>query len=178
MTPTQVISNTALPLPSEDNVREQIKGMAGYSDDSSFENALPETTIESATETEELTPTGRKKRKLGPRKPKLINSEEITDPIIKRFNERANSLGGSELVTTAFKFTGKPLETEEKDELNDFFYVLSKKGGFDVQSSWFLMGLYCVFMLVRFFIIRTDLGKQLEGIFTLTGNKEKKEEKQ
>jgi hypothetical protein len=178
MTPTSIISNTAVPLPSEDSVRPQIKGMSGFSSDESFEDALPDSTIEDAG-AEELTPTGRKKRKLGPRKSKLISSDEIVDPIVKRFNERANSLGGSELVTTAFKFTGKPLETEEKDELNDFFYVLSKKGGFDVQSSWFLMGLYCVFMLVRFFIIRTDLGKQLEGIFTLNpANKGKKEEKE
>lgn len=174
----KVISNTIVPPPNEDAVRSQIKGMSGFSSDESFEDALPDSTIEDAGAAEELTPTGRKKRKLGPRKPKLVSSEEITDPIIKRFNERANSLGGSELVTTAFKFTGKPLEVEEKDELNDFFYVLSKKGGFDVQSSWFLMGLYCVFMLVRFFIIRTDLGKQLEGIFNLSGSKEKKESKE
>lgn len=147
-------------------VRDEIKNMSGFNSDEELEAYLPESTVSTTTEfppaDNDLTPTGRKKRKLGPRKKKLDDTGEPTDKRIERFKERATGLGGKSVVTVGFEMSGQPLKHEEDEELGDFFYALSKKANIDPTENWILLGLYFVFMLSRFIVARTNLGDEIK----------------
>lgn len=125
----------------------------------------------------EYTPTGRIKKTRDPNKKshhKKVTSSPgapvgevlpAEDPIITRFKKRSSALGGAQLTRTGFKLTGKPLEHDEDEEVSDYFYALTSKGGLDIMSSWFLMGLYALFMIARLVVVRTEAGSEFRKFF-------------
>lgn len=153
-------------MATESIVRDEIKSMSGFNSDEELEAFLPESTVSTTTEFPQpdydptLTPTGRKKRKFGPRKPK--GDAEPTDKRLERFKERATGLGGKSVVTVGFEMSGQPLKDDEDEELGDFFYALSKKANIDPTENWILLGLYFVFMLSRFIVSRTNFGDEIK----------------
>lgn len=157
----KISSVTAVQSPSEpkQEVREQIIKMAGAGSDEDWANSLPDSTLSSP---EITVPAEERTKRKYTKRVKPVEIPKEVDPRIKRFNERANSLGGAGLVKGAFKASGNALNQEEEDEMNDFFYAFSQKANFDITQSWFLMGLYLVFMLIRFYIVRTDIIEQVQ----------------
>jgi len=158
-------------------VRDEIKNLSGFNSDEQLESWLPESTVReaplpdmtSAAQTE-YTPTGRIK------KPRKKKDETEIDKRKERFKERATGLGGKSIIVTGFEMTDKPLDTDEDEELGDFFYVLSQKANIDPSENWILMGLYFVFMLARFTISRTSLGDDIKKFLSPKTEEEKQTE--
>lgn len=147
-------------------VRDQIKAMTGHATDEEFELAVPENTDAVAE-----APLKRKRRSKAEieleRGGTVLPPEDplMSDPRYKKAIGRMNSLGGAAIIDTGFKLTGKPLEQEEKNEWDDFFYVVSKKGGLDPSQNWWLMGLFAFFLLTRHAVARTEIGEHFMEFF-------------
>lgn len=138
----------------------------------SLASSIPDST---ATASEQ--PTKRKYTKR-----QHVNSD--VDPLQedKRYQEaitRMSSLGISSTVKTAFKATGKPLDTEEAQEFDDVAYVMSKRYKLDPSGSPILMAVYVILLLAKAIGLRVmnlnnaDIWSHFDGLF---GKKEEEKE--
>lgn len=142
-----------------DQVRGPIKDMLAGGSDEDFKNSLPETTSDSGDLWDTpLEPKPRKPRK--PRAPK----EDVSTPIDKRL-ERAQGkmvgLGAAGLVSAGFTMSGKPLNDEEHEDVDDQFYLISKKVGGN-SDSWILIIGYTLALLAKLIILRTEFGEDFQ----------------
>ena len=140
-------------------VRPQIKAMAGSSLEDMAKTA-PDSTLTALPEEPKRT-----RRPRNPVDPVLEADPNMADPRYKQAVANMSSLGGKQLIKTGFAATGKPLNPEEENDVDDCMYVISKKGGLNPANNWWLLGLYVFFLLVRLIAVRTELGTQLAGLF-------------
>lgn len=89
----------------------------------------------------------------------------MSDPRYKSAVTNMSGLGGARLVKVAFNVTGKGLDGDEEVEVDDLFYVIGKRSKLDPGASWFVLGLYAIFLLARLVVVRTDAGEQLKKLF-------------
>jgi hypothetical protein len=154
----------AIPAPS---VKEPIRDMLAPGTEEDFVSSLPETT---STEKMDFPSTD-----LGEAKPKRKYAKKIAEqapenPLFedKRYRDaigRMNGLGGARVIKVGFNVTGKPLESEEESEIDDLFYVIGKRSKLDPGESWFILGLYALFLLIRLIVVRTEAGEALKKLF-------------
>jgi hypothetical protein len=138
--------------------------------DDDFLDSLPETTSESNTVPELKTrkprsdagkPRGRK-----PRGSQLEISGEPKDEKLERAKQKFASLGGGTAIKSLFVMMDKPLEPKEEEDVDDYFYLLSKKAQLDPSDSWIIM-FFCAFLLVgRLLGTRTAIGGELKKLFS------------
>lgn len=161
------------PRNSENATRPEIARMSGHTSLDDLAAAIPGDTTTGAPADD--------KPKRG-RKPKAEAPE--VNPLMadKRYSEAVanmSSFGGAKTVKTAFHMTGKPLEDDEEKEVNDLFYVISKKYTLDPANSGIFLSIYSVLMLLRFIGVRfmgttsNNMWEQFSGIF---GGKKKEDE--
>jgi len=155
----------------KDPVREQVKQMSGHATEAEMVESLPENTM-TATPAEELTPTGRPRRKNKPRAVAEPTEDPLmTDPIYKKHVERMRSKTGGGLVTGGFKIASKVLDKPEvaltdpeQEDVKGCFYVASRKFGWglDPTSSPWTMAFYLFGLIGTFVFSRVAAAKANE----------------
>jgi hypothetical protein len=152
----------------ESPVRGPIKEMLAGGDEKSFLESLPEQT---STETDSLSPeesTPRRKRRTKAEMAKDANAAPV-DMRLERAKSKAAGLGAAKLVESGFAAASKPLDEQEKEDLDDQFYLIANKAGIDPSGSWLFLVLYTIALLGRLVLKRTELGEEvgdfIKGIF-------------
>jgi hypothetical protein len=158
-------------------VREPIKAMLAGGSEEDFKDSLPEQTSseDAGGSPEEQAPRRKRRSKAEIAAAKGEGAQAPVDKRLERAKVKASGLGGAALVESGFKITGKPLDTQEKEDVDDQFYLIASKAGIDPSGSWLFVILYTVALLARLILSRTDLGEQLKNF--LEGRKEEKEGK-
>lgn len=154
-------------------VRPQIKNMVSPGTDEDFEKNLPTSTAQS--ENPETDPPRRKRRTKeemaaarGEAGDKPIDPN-MSDPRYAKIVAGMSSLGGKEAVAIACKATGKPLDAEEAQKVDDTFYVLAKKTQFNPADSWIGLLIYCVILALQITLARTDIIERVKLLFLKQG---------
>lgn len=142
----------------DDTPKAEIVNMLSPEDDKSFLGSLPDTTVDASdfelTAPESDRPinpaTGKPRRanygvKRGPRKPST--SPETDDPQLERAKRKFASMGAGRATKKFFDLIEKPLDADETEDVDDYFYLLSKKANIDPSQSWLMM-LVCFVVLV------------------------------
>lgn len=146
--------------------RQQITDMLAPGSEQEFAESLPESTNVSF----ELTPpesVGRKRRSdAGVRRKKSAEPSAGDDPILDRAKRKYSTLGGGTAVKKLFDLMEKPLDIQEKEDVDDYFYLLAKKGNLDPSQSWFVMIVCGLILLATLFGSRTPLGDALKDAFS------------
>lgn len=156
---------------TEIQATDQITNILAPGSEEDFVKSLPENT---AVSTEEAPP-----RKKYQRKPKTIDAATgeidplMSDPRYQKAIGNMSGLGGARFVKVGFSVSGKPLENDEESEIDDLFYVIGKRSKLDPGASWFVLGLYSLFLLCRLIVVRTDAGDQLKKFFEPKKEEEK-----
>lgn len=164
----------------QNETRDAIKNMSGFSTFEEVGKATPEQTALPGMEGE--TPKKRGRKPGSKNTPKTSTVE--ADPLLqdKRYQqavERMAAFGSSQAIETAFKVTGAPLEDEEKLRINDLTYVASKRYNLDPSRSPVLMAIYTIILLAQLILVRVvgttsgEMWKQFQGLF---GKKEEEVE--
>ena len=161
-------------------VREPIKDMLASGSEQSFTESLPEvTTSETMGDSPEEIRVRRKRRtKEEIAREKGAQPKVPIDERLERAKAKAAGLGGAALIESGFRVSGKPLNTEEDEDLKDQFYLISVKAGIDPSGSWLFVILYTVALLARLVLSRTELGEQIKKLFMpkKEGGEEKNEQ--
>lgn len=144
------------------SVREPIRDMLAPGSEESFIESLP-----SDTSTPAALPGAEEVKTRKPRTPKApVDSDDpMNDARYKKAIGNMSGLGGARIIKVGFQATGKPLQPEESDEVDDLFYVIGKRSKLDPGSSWVILGVYAFFFLCRLIVMRTEAGKNLSKLF-------------
>lgn len=141
-------------------IRGPVKDMLAAGSDDNFLSSLPEnTSTEGATNEPKTRKPRRSKEEMARAKGK--NADAPVDARLERAKAKAAGLGGGSLVKSGFEMSGKPLNSEESEDVDDQFYLIASKAGIDPSGSWFFLILYTVALLARLVLSRTDLGEQV-----------------
>jgi hypothetical protein len=148
---------TATPPASND----QITNILAPGDEESFSESLPESTATMETD--------KPKRKRRTRAEIDAANGEL-DPLMSdaRYKQAVGNMagfGGARVIKTLAKLTGKPLDAEEEQDVDDLFYVIAKRSKLDPGASWTVLIIYAVFLVLRLIGVRTDAGKVLKQMF-------------
>lgn len=150
-------------------IRPQVSDMLAPGSEEDFMESLPDSTANP----EDVTPTGRKKRRdagqpKGPRKPKAtpIQGEIVVDEKLERAKKKYASLGGGTAIKSLFVMLDKPLDRGEEEDIDDYFYLLSKKAQLDPSESWIVMFFCALILLGRLLGTRTAIGSEIKKLFT------------
>ena len=138
------------PVDAPSEVRAPIKQMLSPQGEKDFVASLPASTAEAPTE---------KTRK--PRTPKT--PEPVIDLRLERAKGKAAGLGAAQLLKSGFTAVGKPLDSQEVEDVDDQFYLIAKKAGVDPTGSWLFVVIYTLVLIVRLIAIRTSLGEEVEA---------------
>jgi hypothetical protein len=145
-------------------VRGPIRDMLAPGSDSDFKESLPDqTSTEDAGLPEPKKRTRRSKAEIA-----AARGDTPQTPVDKRLERakaKASGLGGAKLVQSGFAIAGKPLDEEEKEDVDDQFYLIAAKAGIDPSGSWLFVALYTIALLARLIMSRTDLGEKLRELF-------------
>lgn len=158
------------PAPGAPIVRPQIKEMMAPGKDEDFEKTLPQSTAAVAGEV--IEPLKRKRRTqaemAAARGQTPADQSEVdplmADPRFRRIVGEMSGMGGKELVAVGFNMSGAPLNDDEEKRVDDVFYVMARKGGFNPANSWFALVLYFVAVIGQLIISRTDLGEKVKEL--------------
>lgn len=177
-----------LPSASEP-VRPEVKRMSGFGSKEEMAASLRENTNE---QTEELKPrrTRRTKAEMQAARGETPIDPNMADPRYRQAIGKMNAFGGPKLISGAFSAVGVatgdktiPLNPEEKTDVDDYFYVLSKRYNvLDPTRHWITMALYFFGMLGTFIFSRIlaskshSLAKQITSWFTGEETGEQKHE--
>lgn len=147
--------------------RKQIVDMLAPGSEEEFVDSLPESTNIPL----ELTPpepvTRKRRSDAGVRRArKAAEQSSENDPILDRAKRKYSTLGGGTAVKKLFDLMEKPLDTQEKEDVDDYFYLLAKKGNLDPSQSWFVMIVCGLILLTMLFGSRTPLGDALKDMFS------------
>jgi hypothetical protein len=145
-----------------DAVRTPIRDMLASGSEAEFLESLPSQTSSDSMESPEET---KPRKKRGPNKKKEQQSDTPVDIRLERAKAKASGLGGAALIESGFKLSGEPLDTQEKEDLDDQFYLIACKAGIDPSGSWLFLILYTVALLARLVLSRTELGEQIRNLF-------------
>ena len=147
----------------EFDVRGPVRDMLAPGSEDDFKESLPEQTSSDAP-LDSAAPTTRKKRRT---KAEIAAEKGEAQPVDKRL-ERANAkmsgLGLAQLTEAGFTLSGQPLNDEEKEDVSDQFYAISKKAGVDPSGSWLFVIAYTIVLLARLILSRTELGEQIKAV--------------
>jgi hypothetical protein len=154
-------------------VREPIKDMLAPGSEDDFKESLPEQTVSEDPSSPEETKVRKKRRSKEEMAAARGESAAPVDKRLERAKSKASGLGGAALVESGFKIAGKPLDDEEKQDVEDQFYLIAVKSGIDPSGSWLFVALYTIALLARLILSRTDLGEQLKSF--LEGKSKEKE---
>jgi hypothetical protein len=162
----------------QEPVRPEVKRMSGHESEAEMAAGLPDNTMTAAPEA--IKRTRRTKAEM-----ETLRSQGAADPNLsdKRYVSaiaKMNAFGGPKLVKGTFAAVGLatgdkniPLNQEESDDLEDYFYVLSKKYNvLDPTRHWVTMAVFFFGMLGSFILTRVlgsksnSLAKQIAGWFT------------
>lgn len=142
-------------------VRGPIKDMLAGGSDEDFKASLPEQTSTDGEGSLEP-PTPRKKRRTKAEMAASRGGEaQPVDKRLERAQSKMTGLGAAGLVTAGFTMSGKPLDEEEKEDVGDQFYLISKKMGGN-SESWIFIILYTIALLAKLVIIRTEAGEEFQ----------------
>jgi hypothetical protein len=151
-------------------IRDAIKNMSGFENEEQLAAVIPESTATTLAGAE----TKRKRRtkaEMEAAKGGSIPSELENDPRYKKAVNNMSAFGGAKTVKAAFAVTGKPLDEQETSEVDDYFYVISRKFGLDATKSGLFLSIYAVFLMLRLIVTRMmgvtsiNLWSQFSGLF-------------
>ena len=147
---------------ADEKVRPEIVSLLSPETDQEFEQSLNE-----PAEEEQAVPRTRKKRRDSgaPRKAKTITVGEV-DERLERAKKKFSSLGGGQAIKKLFSILDKPLDNEEEEDVDDYFYLLSHKGALDPTQSWIVMILCAVILFGRLVGSRTESFVELREILS------------
>lgn len=168
--------------PASEPVREQIKGMIAPGNDDDFAKSLPESTQASASDVEAPRRKRRSKEEMAaarggsqPTQPEV--DPLMSDPRYAKIMSRMSGVGGKKIIGFGFKASGKPLSSDEETEIDDQFYIMAKKGGWNPAQSWVAIIIYFFFAVLGPMIAeRTELGDKLKELFRPLPQPPKKDE--
>jgi hypothetical protein len=144
-------------------VRGPIKDMLAAGSEEEFKESLPsQTSSEDQTSPFTAEPKVRKKR--GPNK-KKDQGDTPVDARLERANAKMSGLGLAQLTEGGFALSGKPLNEQETEDVQDQFYAISKKANVDPSGSWVFVIVYTIILLLRLALSRTELGEQVKSLF-------------
>lgn len=162
-----------------DSVRPEVLNMSGFTSAQELVDSLPDNSNISIGEDEK--PRTRKPR--GPNKKKLIETPMVqSDVRLQQALERMSAFGGSRTVKSAFSITGKPLDTDEQLDVDDYFYVLSKTKNLDPTGSPIMLTIFAVVLMIRLVAVRllgtntAGLWEQFDGFFGKDKDEDEKKE--
>lgn len=156
--------------PEVDQVRSQIKDMIAPGDAKQFAESLPDSTA-STGEVETKKRTRRTKAEMDAERGGSKPTEPVIDPLMAdaryaKIMGRMSGAGGKKIIGFAFKASGKPLNGEEEQELDDQFYVMAKRGGWNPGQSWFAILLYFFLAVLGPMVAeRTEIGEKIAELF-------------
>jgi hypothetical protein len=133
--------------------------------DDDFRASLPDN-----TNSEQLEPRKRKPRAdagqpRGPKRGKVELPAEPIDPILERAKRKFATLGGGTTVKKVFQMLDKPLDAKEAEDVDDYFYLVAKKGNLDPSQSWVIMIVCGLILILTLLGTRTSIGESLKEIF-------------
>jgi len=144
-------------------VREPIKDMLASGSEKDFVASLPtETSSEDSGVPDELKP--RKKRRTKEEMARSRGESTEGAPVDKRLlraQQKQGGLGLSSMASAGFTMAGKPLNSEEDEDLGDQFYLISNKVGGN-SDSWLFVIIYTIALLARLIMVRTELGEEVQ----------------
>ena len=154
-------------------VRPQVREMLSPGSDEEFEKSLPDSTLGGEPSPDgALNPPRRKRRtkeemaaaraaegKAPASAPAL--DPLMSDPRYARIMAKMSGMGGEKIISLGFQAAGSPLKTEEKTDVDDCFYVISKRAGFNPGESWFALIIYMLAVILQLVIARTDLAAKI-----------------
>jgi hypothetical protein len=161
--------------PANAPAREQIVNMIAPGSEEDFAASLPESTaapLDLGTGTVEA-PQKRKRRSKeemaaarggAPATPPP-QDDLMSDPRYRKIMGKMSGLGGKKIVAIGFKASGKPLNDEEEEDVDDCFYALSRKGGLAAGDSWAVLIIYTLVIIVQLALERTDIPAKLKELF-------------
>lgn len=167
--------------PASPQVRDAIKKMSGFSNEAELSEAIPESTAVN-TEAEVPRRKRRTKAEMAASRGETPDSSLETDERYRLATQRMAAFGGAKTIKTAFAATGKPLDVAEDSDVDDYFYVISRKYGLDASKSGIFLAIYAILLMLRLVIVRLmnvntfDLWSSFEGIFSGKKDVEKEED--
>lgn len=148
--------------------KEQVREMLG-SEGEEFRESLPENTNEPVDTGEQ--PRQRKQRvdagKPRTRKPKVQEPAEI-DPILERAKRKFQALGSADVVKGAFRIMDKPLTPKEVEDVDDYFYLVSKNPRIpvaDPTQSLIALGVIFFVLMFKLSMERSSFADTLKELF-------------
>jgi hypothetical protein len=141
--------------------------MISPGDDKSFESSLP---LSTASQPGEEEPRRKRRTKAEMDASRGKQAPASADPLMEderyaRIVGEMTGLGGKEILSIGFSASGKPLEKSEEKKLDDVFYVMARKGGFNPAQSWIALVIYFLAVLAQLIVARTDLGEKIAEFF-------------
>lgn len=144
-------------------VREPIKEMLAGGSDEDFKESLPDQTSSEPSLDSPLESKPRKKRRT--KEEMAAARGESAAPIIDKRLERAKGkcvgLGLAGIAEAGFMASGKPLDSQESEDVGDQFYLISNKLG-GSGDSWLFIIIYTIALLAKLIMIRTELGEEIQ----------------
>lgn len=157
----------------EETVREPIKQMTGFSSAEEMADALPENTMQPLFDEGEGTPRQRRKRRskeemaafrrsqgipdpYAPSSPAMAGTDDLmSDPRYRKAVEKMRTAGMTNTIDSGFSTAALitqdeewKLQKEEREDVDDFSYVVSKKFPIlDPTAHWFSMLIYFFAMM-------------------------------
>lgn len=147
-------TSTPAPGGAVTEVRGPVKDMLAPGSEENFLDSLPESTSTEAT----LEPPT--KRKYTKRTSKEVTPSTPTDAKLERAKQKCAGGGVAGLATGAFTAAGKPLNTNEYEDLDDQFYLIANKVG-GSGDNWIFIIVYTIALLGRLILVRTQLGEEV-----------------
>lgn len=100
-------------------------------------------------------------------KPRTVRKpvELENDPLLARARRKFGALGGSAAFKKFFSMIEKPLDSQEEEDVDDYFYLLSKKAAIDPSESWIAMILCAAILVFRLVGTRTKVAGELAKAF-------------
>lgn len=140
-------------------VREPIRNMLAPGSEEDFKESLPEST---ASEPSLGSPLEEKpKRKPYTKRAKPEDAAPVVDKRLERAQSKCVGLGLAGVTEAGFIAAGKPLNTQEAEDVGDQFYLITKKIGGN-GDSWVFVIIYTIVLLAKLIMIRTELGEEVQ----------------
>lgn len=149
-------------------IRDAIKTMSGFKDEDALAKAIPESTAEGNPEKKRKRRT---KAEMEAAKGSSLSPEIENDARYKKAVTNMSAFGGAKTVRSAFAVTGAPLQADENEEVEDYFYVISKRYSLDASRSGIFLSVYAILLMLRLICTRllgttsASLWSQFEGMF-------------
>jgi hypothetical protein len=143
--------------------REQVTAMLSPESDKDFELSLPDSTAQPTATDEKPKRKRRTKEEMASARGEGESSEVVIDKDLERARRKYTVLGAGSTIKAGFVTMRKPLSKSEEEDVDDYFRLVSSKGGLDPAQSWVTMFFCALLLLCRLVFVRTDLGEQLKG---------------